>query len=207
MTVRRIAAASVLAATAAAVLTFTLGGAGSDARTEEKPTPVAAPVAAPSTTDLAYAHMMIAHHAQAVRMSRGLVAKPAVPERVRAIAEFIASDQQREIDEMTAWLDAWGQNVGRHEDHAEPGKHGMLTETQLADLDAAPAKAATPKFLQLMIEHHTGAIGSSRTLLDEGKGRNTYIHTMAKHVINEQSAENDAMRALLPGGANALAAG
>jgi uncharacterized protein (DUF305 family) len=36
----------------------------------------------------------------------------------------------------------------------------------------------------------------SRSLLD-GPGSNAYIHSLAKHVINEQSAENDAMTALL----------
>ena len=53
-----------------------------------------------------------------------------------------------------------------------------------------------------MIPHHQGAIAMSRSLLDGG-GRNAYIHGMAKHVIREQTAENDAMRALLPGDAAA----
>jgi Domain of unknown function (DUF305) len=79
-------------------------------------------------------------------MSRALIAKPGAPERIVAIAEFIAHDQQREAGEM--------------------------------------------------IEHHRGGIVMARALLD-GDGRNVYTHGLAKHVVNEQTDENEAMAALL----------
>ncbi|MEV6602458.1 DUF305 domain-containing protein [Actinoplanes sp. NPDC051346] len=214
MALRRLAAVLVLAATAVVVLTFTVFGDREQDAGRGEPVagradsagrgggpagrPVAAvPVAAPTSADLNYALMMVVHHEQAVRMSRALVAKPGVPERVRLIADFIVRDQQREIDETNAWLTAWGHQPARHEHGAAPGTHGMLTEAQLRGLDAAPTADAAPMFLRLMIEHHSGAITASRSLLDGG-GRNVYIRGLAKHVINEQSAENDAMRALLP---------
>jgi uncharacterized protein (DUF305 family) len=151
-----------------------------------------ASVAAPSTADVHYAHMMITHHEQAVRMSRALTVKAGVPERIRLIADFIAHDQQREINETNAWLGAW-----KEQPRGAPGPgHGMLTEAQLDDLDRAGTREAAALFLRLMIEHHQGAITMSRSLLD-GTGRNAYIHSLAKHVINEQSAEIDAMRKLL----------
>jgi uncharacterized protein (DUF305 family) len=156
--------------------------------------PVSASVAAPSGTDVHYARMMVDHHQQAVRMSRTLIAEPRVPERIRLIADFVAHDQQREIDETNAWLTAWG---------APPSSvpsgpaHGMLTEAQLAELDRAGAQDAPMVYLRLMIEHHQDAITMSRSLLD-GPAGNVYIHGLAKHVINEQTAEIDAMRKLLP---------
>ncbi|MEV7623996.1 DUF305 domain-containing protein [Actinoplanes sp. NPDC089786] len=159
------------------------------------PAPVGQVVAPPTVADLTFARMMVSHHEQAVRMSRALIAKPGVPERVGAIAEFIAHDQQREIDELTNWLVAWdagGAPAGGH----EHGGAGMLTETQLRDLDRAPGNRAAPIFLRLMIEHHTGAITMARDLLTGG-GRNVFTHRMAKHVVNEQSDENTAMTALL----------
>jgi len=193
---RRLAAALVLAATALIVLTFAVRGRAD----EPRPQPVAAgatgAVTGPSTADLEFARMMVVHHEQAVRMSRGLVAKPGVPERVRLIADFIAHDQQREIDETNAWLDAWGAGASPHAHGGADDSHGMLTEDQLRRLEAATGAAASRLFLELMIEHHTGAITMARSLLD-GAGRNVYTHGLAKHVINEQSAENDAMRALL----------
>jgi uncharacterized protein (DUF305 family) len=49
-----------------------------------------------------------------------------------------------------------------------------------------------------MIKHHQGAIDMSWGLL-KGGGTNVFIHSVAKHVINEQTAENAAMNSLLSG--------
>ena len=190
MTLRRLVAALTLALTGLTVFIL---------NTRDRAEPrqrqlTSASAAAPSTADVHYAHMMITHHEQAVRMSRALAVKAGVPERIRLIADFIAHDQQREINETNAWLSAWKE---QHRLPGTPGSaHGMLTETQLDDLDRAGTREAATLFLRLMIEHHQGAITMSRSLLD-GAGRNAYIHSLAKHVINEQSAEIDAMRKLL----------
>ncbi|GID93381.1 DUF305 domain-containing protein [Amorphoplanes digitatis] len=200
MPLRRLGAALVLVATALTVGALTLR----DHRPQTRPVAAVA-VATPSGIDVHFAGMMIVHHAQAVQMSRALVAKPGIPERVRLIAEFIVRDQQREIDETNAWLTAWGErpveatgpdDAGEHAG-ADAVAHGMLTAAQLGELDRAEGAKAVDLFLRLMIEHHRGAIAMSRSLLDGG-GRNVYIHGMAKHVIREQTTENDAMRALLP---------
>ncbi|GIE86121.1 DUF305 domain-containing protein [Actinoplanes regularis] len=188
MTVRRLAAALVLALAAVTVVLLRTGD-----RDVEKQQVASESVAAPSGTDVHYAQMMVAHHEQAVRMSRTLIAKGDVPERIRLIAEFIVHDQQREIDQTNDWLTAWNQPAGTPEGGSA---HGMLTQAQLDELDRADARTAAPVFLRLMIEHHRGAITMSRSLLD-GPGGNAYIHSLAKHVVNEQTAENDAMTALL----------
>ncbi|WP_305786950.1 DUF305 domain-containing protein [Symbioplanes lichenis] len=189
---RRLAAALVLAVTGVAVF-FGVSRADEPVP-RDKPAPQAAAVtvAVPSGADVHYAQMMADHHGQAVRMSRALLAKPGVPERIAAIADFIAHDQQREIDESNAWLAAWNAPPAR----AGGAMPGMLTEAQLMSLDRAKTGAAPGLFLRLMIEHHEGAIVMSRELL-AGGGTNVYVHGLAKHVINEQSAEIDAMRALL----------
>jgi len=186
---RHLAAALVLALTG---LTVSVVNARADEPAQRQP--VSASGAAPSGADVHYAHMMVDHHEQAVRMSRTLIAKAQAPERIRLIADFVAHDQQREIDETNAWLNAWGRPPSGPPDN--PG-HGMLTEAQLTELDRAGTEDAPTVFLRLMIEHHEGAITMSRSLLD-GPAGNVYIHGLAKHVINEQTAEIDAMRALLP---------
>jgi uncharacterized protein (DUF305 family) len=201
MPLRRLGAVLMLVATA---LTFGALALREDAP-ENRMVAVAAAVAAPSGVDVHFADMMIVHHAQAVRMSRALLAKPGVPERIRLIAEFIVRDQQREIDETNAWLTAWGEQpvYGAGPDgRGMPGDaaaHGMLAEDRLRELDRVEGESAADLFLRLMIEHHRGAITMARSLLDGG-GHNAYLHGMAKHVIREQTAENDAMRALLPAG-------
>ena len=190
MTLRRVTAALILTLTGLTVfILHTRDGAEPQRRQL-----ASASAAAPAAVDVHYAQMMITHHEQAVRMSRALVAKPGIPERIRLIADFIVHDQQREIDETNAWLTAWEQPPAGG---GAPGaEHGMLTEAQLGDLDRAASREASDLFLRLMIEHHQGAVAMSRSLLD-GTGRNAYIHSLAKHVINEQSAEIDAMRKLL----------
>jgi uncharacterized protein (DUF305 family) len=185
--IRRFAAVLSIAATGLTVFLLRDGGAVE---------PVRQPVSqeTPRAADEHFARMMVAHHEQAVGMSRALIAKGDVPERVRLIAEFIARDQQREIDLTNEWLTAWGRPAtGPAEAGAE---HGMLTAAQLDELDRADAQAAPAAYLRLMIEHHRGAITMSRSLL-EADGGNAYIRSMAKHVINEQTAENDVMAALL----------
>jgi uncharacterized protein (DUF305 family) len=189
MTVRRhTAAALVLLATAVAVAVLTRGHHGQPVPPARLAAPTQAP--APDETDADYARMMIAHHAQAVRMSQDLLARPGVPDRIADVARFVVADQQREIDQLTAWLTAWHLAAGgTHE-------HGMLDSADLTRLRRAPTAEAVPLYLRLMIEHHRGAIDMSRAQLRVG-ARNVFIHGVAKHVINEQTAENAAMTGLL----------
>ena len=184
------------------VLVLVLAVAGCGPRSTPVATPSAS-VAAPNGVDLLFAQMMVVHHAQAVQLSHIVAAEPGVSERIRHVAGFIARDQQREIDETNAWLVAWGRPAV---DPADPvvrqlhgggdaAAHGMLSDAQLDQVrNAAPAEASR-LFLQQMIAHHTGAITMARSALEDGG--NAYIRTLATHVINEQTAENDAMRALL----------
>jgi uncharacterized protein (DUF305 family) len=201
---RRLAAVFSLVAAGAAV--FLMRDAGADTGGPRR-TPAASTTSVaggtPGATDEHFARMMAAHHEQAVRMSRTLLAKGGTPERIRLIAEFIEHDQQREMDQIDAWLTAWGRPpVSSGADTAAPGPdaaaHGMLTAAQRAELDRADDEEASTIFLRLMIEHHRGAIVMSRSVLDLPAG-NAYIRSLAKHVINEQTAENDAMNALLKG--------
>lgn len=163
--------------------------------------PAPAAVAAPNGLDLLFAKMMVVHHAQAVSMSETVLAKPGLPERVRNIAGFIARDQRREIDEMNEWLRAWGRSPVDPADPAIRGLHGagtghgMLTEAQLAEIGRAAPGTAAVLFLRRMIEHHLGAVTMARSALDGGT--NAFIRGLAAHIVNEQSAENEAMSRLL----------
>ncbi|WIM93484.1 DUF305 domain-containing protein [Actinoplanes oblitus] len=189
MNLRRLAAALVLLIAGVAAVLLRTGHAP-----ERQQAVAAESVVRPSGIDVHFAQMMVRHHEQAVAMSRTLIAKGGVPERIRLIAEFIIQDQQVEIDQTNEWLTAWDEPAA---DPATGGaEHGMLSAAQLGELDRADPRAAPAVFLRLMIEHHRGAITMSRSLLD-GPDGNPYVRSLAKHVVNEQTAENDAMAALL----------
>jgi uncharacterized protein (DUF305 family) len=185
-----------------------LAGCGANAvATPPSPPPQSTVAPAPSASstppngqDLLFSAMMIAHHGQAVRMSETLLAKAGVPRRVAAIADYIRTDQGREIAEMNAWRVAWGGSAVPPDDPAASrhgAGHGMLTEGQLAALAAADGPAATRLYLEQMIEHHNGAILMAKAVLKVG--RNAYVRNLAKHIVNEQGAENEVMAKLLAG--------
>ncbi len=107
---------------------------------------------------------MIHHHQMAIDMAQLELQKGSSP-KVRALAQRIIDDQQREIDTMTRWLQQW---YGLTPDQAlaqSPARalleqmstemHPMMMEPLMA---AAPGKATDVAFLQLMIPHHMMAV-------------------------------------------------
>ena len=67
----------------------------------------------PISADYCYIEVMIPHHEQALVLSEIILDKSSTGDRVRALAEFIVTDQSREIETMVAWQDAWATAVGR----------------------------------------------------------------------------------------------
>lgn len=139
---------------------------------------------------------MIPHHEQAVEMSEILLAKDGVDDRVVALAERIQDAQQPEIDLMTSWLEDWGLDFDMGGmpgmDH---GGDGMMSDDDLAALDAASGDDASALFLEQMIEHHEGAIEMSQQELDNGQ--NADALELAQQIIDAQTAEIAEMQDLL----------
>ena len=129
---------------------------------------------------------MIAHHAQALVMSRLAPSNGASPQ-VRTLAARIINAQQDEIELMQQWLRDREQPVpeihiegivlmvhgaGGHAMHSH--MPGMLTQEQLEDLAAARGANFDRLFLTYMIQHHAGAVhmvdelfGTDGAALDE----------------------------------------
>ena len=75
---------------------------------------------------------------------------------------------------------------------------GMLTDEQLAQLDAARGMAFDRLFLTLMIQHHEGAV----TMVDElfgspGAGQDEVVFRFASDVYADQTTEIDRMQKML----------
>ncbi|HEX6338579.1 MAG TPA: DUF305 domain-containing protein [Jiangellaceae bacterium] len=149
--------------------------------------------------DVMFAQGMIPHHAQALEMAQLVQGRDAGQE-VTDLAAQIEAAQDPEIQLMTGWLENWGEDVPDLTlDHSamDHGK-GMMTADQMAALDDATASEFDRMFLELMIEHHEGAIAMSKTELADGADKEA--KELAQEIIDGQQAEIDHMRELLDRG-------
>jgi uncharacterized protein (DUF305 family) len=139
---------------------------------------------------------MIPHHEQALQMAEIVLAKDGVDERVVTLAQRIQAAQQPEIDLMTSWLEGWGldSDLGGMPgmDH---GTDGMMSDQDMAALEAAPGPEASRLFLEQMIQHHQGAILMARQEL--ANGQDADVLDLAQQIIDAQTAEIDEMEQLL----------
>lgn len=187
----------VFAALAAGVLLFSLP-ATSDAQHAAHHAPITVPAGAPYTAaDVEFMQGMIAHHAQAIHMSR-MAEKHGANPRVLRLAIKIDQSQIAEIRLMQQWLEHYGQMAPDTSSWRTMQMAGMLTEAQLAELDAATGVAFDRAFLTLMIQHHEGALQMVKDLFKTpGAGQEVDVNVFANDVVSVQTAEIGIMRQLL----------
>ena len=143
-----------------------------------------------SSADLMFAQMMIPHHQQAVDISFMALANTQNAD-VRTLAESIITHQSSEIVILKSWLDAAGVTL---DDSHSMHMQGMLTDEQLAALEAAKDGEFDKLWLTGMIAHHEGAL----LMAEEVKNStNKEVAEFASHVIEDQTAEIAKMKDLL----------
>ncbi|MEV1288531.1 DUF305 domain-containing protein [Micromonospora sp. NPDC049679] len=155
------------------------------------------PLAAPgySTLDTWYIRMMIPHHTQALQMA-ALAPNRAEDPRIRALADRIKASQGPEIHQLRAWLDARGLGPEDASGQHEHGTmRGMQTPEAMKALAAAKGDAFDRMFVQMMTDHHQGAIEMSRNMLRVGV--DLTIQEIATSTATEQQIEITRMRELL----------
>jgi uncharacterized protein (DUF305 family) len=75
---------------------------------------------------------------------------------------------------------------------------GMLTEEQMKQLDAAKGAEFDKLFLQLMIQHHTGAVSMVKDLFNTyGAGQDETVFKLASDVNVDQTTEIARMQRML----------
>ena len=140
---------------------------------------------------------MIAHHAQAIYMSRMAAARQANP-RVLKFANKIDQSQQAEIRLMQDWLIANKQSAPDTSAWRTMQMPGMLTAEQLKTLDAAKGTEFDRQFLMLMIQHHQGALKMVADLLAAPlAAQDADVSVFANDVVTVQTAEIDTMEQML----------
>lgn len=152
--------------------------------------PIVVPKGAPYTkADVEFMQGMIAHHAQAVYMSRLAAGHGANP-KVLALATMIDQSQIPEILIMQNWLRRYGQYVPDTSSWHTVTMAGMLTEEQITALNAAKGVDFDRKFLEYMIQHHSGALKMVQDLFaTPGAGQEVDTNVFANDVVTVQTGE------------------
>lgn len=130
--------------------------------------------AAPSATrsdfndaDVMFLQMMYPHHAQAVDMAK-LVAGRSQNQQVITLAANIEKAQAPEMDQMTTLLQSFGKPAPAADMDMGHTMPGMMTAEQMTTLNGLSGAAFDRMWLQMMIDHHTGAIDMANTELSDG---------------------------------------
>lgn len=148
-----------------------------------------------NAADTTFAQMMIPHHRQAVQMSDIMLKKQDVPADVAELAAEIKAAQGPEIDTMTGWLTDWNEPIAAAEGHDMGSMEGMMSDADLAKLDAAQGTEAAKLFLEQMTAHHQGAVAMAKAETTDGQNGPTVA--LSKQIVEDQEAEINKMKALL----------
>lgn len=197
--------ATVAATGAAALLLAACGGSGDDTGSAGPGGHSAAASSSASATasqgqhnaaDVAFAKGMIPHHRQAVEMAV-LAPERAQSAEVKKLAVDIKKAQDPEIRTLSGWLTSWGEEVPADGamDHSMHGMDGMMTEQEMTELENASGKAFDTAFMEMMIEHHEGAVEMAKT--EQADGAYAPAKKMAADIITSQSEEIEQMNKLL----------
>lgn len=161
--------------------------------------------------DVTFAQEMIPHHVQAIEMAQ-LAEDRGESDEVKQLAVDVGAAQGPEIEQLTAWLEEWDADgpseSGDHDGHGDMGDDdtggdtddssevsGMMSEDDMAMLEDASGAEFDQMFLEMMIDHHRGAVSMAEIEVDEGEHADAIA--MAKRIVTTQEDEIRQMEQLL----------
>ena len=202
-------ARSAGAATLTALLAVTAVACGTDDGAE---TSTQVSTTEHNDADVAFASDMLQHHAQALSMVDLTRDRP-LDSKVQQLTEQIRDAQAPEIELFSDWLTEWGEeipptvrdhvNAGHgSDDSSDPTADldhgdmpGMMTAEEMDELESASDSEFQTLWLEMMIEHHAGAVAMAEGHQEDG--RYAPAVDLAGDIVESQSAEIEAMRGLL----------
>jgi len=147
--------------------------------------------------DVEFMQGMIAHHAQAIVMSR-MAEKNGANPQVLKLSRKIDQSQVPEIDIMQKWLRRYNQFAPDTASWHDMRMDGMLTDEELKALSASQGVNFDRLFLTGMIKHHAGALKMVDDLFKApGAGQEVDAGVFANDVVTAQTGEIGIMRRLL----------
>ena len=151
---------------------------------------------APSAADAGFLVDMIAHHEQAVELSKIALSRP-MPDGVRSFALEVLSDQRYEIGVMESTLRGWGEPIADDDgvvmgwmDHEVPDDEmpGMASPDEVDALsDAAAPEQVASLWLELMTAHHEGGIHMAAAGAE--RVRDPFVRELAQRIARNQRIE------------------
>ena len=167
--------------------------------------------------DVEFASNMLQHHAQALSMV-DLTQGRTLDSEVQQLAEQIRDAQAPEIETFTDWLTEWDEEVPETmRDHANAGHDmdemdestdgmdhdgmdhgdmpGMMTADDMSALEDASDEEFQTMWLEMMVEHHEGAVEMAKTQQSDGQFKAAV--DLAGDIVESQTAEIETMEALL----------
>ncbi len=150
-----------------------------------------------TAADVEFLQGMIAHHAQAVEMSR-LAESRGADDRLLRFAQKIDQSQASEITLMQGWLFDHDQAIPDTASYRTITMPGMLTQDELKQLGELSGTEFDRRYLELMIRHHEGALAMVADLLaTPGAAQEVDVNVFANEVHLVQTAEIDVMLQML----------
>lgn len=189
----------------ALALSFVLAACGDD---EGDPGSAQVSATEHNDADVAFSADMIQHHAQALAMVDLTLNRPLDPE-VAELAEQIRDAQAPEIELFGDWLVEWDAEVPETvRDHGNAGHDtdalndsmdsdmpGAMTADDLAALGNASDADFQSMWLEMMVEHHEGAVTMARAETEDGRYQPAV--KLAESIVSSQSKQIDTMEDLL----------
>lgn len=161
--------------------------------------------------DVKFMNGMIAHHAQALIMSR-LAPENGASSSVQTLTARIINSQKDEIATMQKWLSRRGLPAPKIEIDGlnlsvtiagEPftsyrKMRGVLAQEKLVELSEAQGSEYDRLFLKYMIEHHSGAVYMVENLFaTDGAAQDEEAFRLASNIQVDQRTEIERMRLML----------
>lgn len=147
--------------------------------------------------DVTFAQGMIVHHEGALEMAQMADGRAQNPQ-VLDLADRIEAAQDPEIKTMTSWLEDWDQPTSADESGGMDMEGGMDMggmNMDMSGLEAASDAEFDRMWLEMMTEHHRGAVDMAETEIADGQ--NAEAIALAEQIVESQSAEIDEMETLL----------
>jgi uncharacterized protein (DUF305 family) len=130
-----------------------------------------------------------------------LAASRASDAQLKGLAAQMKAAQDPEITTMTGWLTGWGQPTTAPSGSAMPGHTmsgsmpGIMSEQDMAKLDAATGVDVDRMFARMMIAHHNGAIQMAQD--EQNNGANADAKALAAGIVKTQQAEVGTLQKIL----------